>query len=71
MPFTGTAFDTETLDLPRSVLDEAWSSLRPHEQQQSAKSVLAQRILKLAAKGERDRKRLYYAAMRAAVISAL
>jgi hypothetical protein len=71
MPFTGAAFDPETLDLLRCVLDEAWSLLRPDEQRQSAKSVLAERILKLAATGERDRRRLREEAMRAAVVSAL
>lgn len=52
------AFDPETLELLRGVLDEAWGSLPPARQAQSSKSLLAQRILKLAATGERDPLRL-------------
>ncbi len=54
----GGAFDPETLDLLRSVLDEAWESLRPEQQAQRSKSLLAASILKLAATGERDPIRL-------------
>ena len=48
------AFDPETIDLLRSVLDEAWGSLRPEQQARRSKSLLAAIILKLAATGERD-----------------
>ncbi len=54
----GGAFDPETIDLLRSVLDEAWESLRPEQQAQQSKSLLAAIILKLAASGERDPIRL-------------
>jgi hypothetical protein len=54
----GGAFDPETIDLLRSVLDEAWESLRPDQQAQQSKSLLAAIILKLAATGERDPIRL-------------
>ena len=54
----GGAFDPETIDLLRSVLDEAWGSLRPEQQVQGSKSMLAAFILKLAATGERDPIRL-------------
>jgi hypothetical protein len=56
--FHGGAFDPETIDLLRSVLDEAWESLRPEQQAQRSKSLLAAIILKLAATGERDPIRL-------------
>jgi hypothetical protein len=54
----GGAFDPETIDLLRSVLDEAWESLRPEEQAQASRSLIAERILELAATGERDPVRL-------------
>ena len=54
----GGAFDPETIDLLRSVLDEAWGSLRREEQAHGGKSLLAAIILKLAATGERDPIRL-------------
>ena len=50
----GGAFDPETIALLRAVLDEAWDSLNAQEQAQSSKSLLAERILHLAATGERD-----------------
>jgi hypothetical protein len=52
------AFDSETIDLLRGVLDEGWGSLRLEEQVQGSKSLLASIILKLAATGERDPIRL-------------
>ncbi|MGA7023225.1 MAG: hypothetical protein WB036_10605 [Pseudolabrys sp.] len=52
------AFDPETINLLRSVLDEAWESLRPEQQAQRSKSLLATIILKMAATGERDPIRL-------------
>ena len=54
----GAAFDPETIALLRAVLDEAWDSLNAQEQAQSSKSLLAERILHLAATGERDPVRL-------------
>ena len=54
----GGAFDPETIDLLRSVVDEVWESLRPEQQAQRSKSLLAAIILKMAATGERDPIRL-------------
>jgi len=51
-------FDRETVALLRTSLDRAWASLRPGEQACMSQSVLAERILKAAAKGERDPDRL-------------
>jgi hypothetical protein len=48
------AYDPETVNLLRSVLDQAWSSLSPQQRDQTAKCDMALRILKLAMAGERD-----------------
>jgi len=52
-------FDRQTVDALREILDEAWDRLSPELQA----VVLAERILKSAAKGERDRERLIDAAL--------
>ena len=52
------SYDPETITLLRSVLDAAWNSLSPTQQAHISKSVLADRVLKLAARGERDPARL-------------
>ena len=57
-------FDPETLAALREVLDDAWGSLSPQMQALTQKTILAERILKSAAKGERDRKRLLDAALK-------
>jgi hypothetical protein len=57
-------FDPETLTALREVLDDAWGSLSPQMQAITQKAILAERILKSAAKGERDRKRLLDAALK-------
>jgi hypothetical protein len=67
----GVAFDPETIQLLRGVLDEAWASLRPDEQSRSTKSHLAERILKCAARGERDPARLRVYALTEVVVSSL
>ena len=59
-------FDPETVATLREVLDDAWGSLTPEMQVLMPKTVLAERILKSAAKGERDRKRLFHAALQMA-----
>lgn len=64
-------FDSETVQLLRSVLDEAWQCLRPDEQARATKSLLAERILKLAAGGERDPIRLRVGALETVVTSSL
>jgi hypothetical protein len=65
------AFDFETLQLLRSVLEEAWQCLRPDEQARATKSLLAERILKLAASGERDPIRLRIGELTTVVTSSL
>ena len=54
----GGSFDPETIQLLRAALDQAWLSLSPGQQAHTTKSFIAQRILKLAAQGERDPVRL-------------
>ena len=57
-------FDPETVSALREILDDAWARI-PHAQQATMqKTTLAERILKLAAQGERDRERLLDAALR-------
>lgn len=51
-------FDLATVNSLREILDEAWSYLPPEQQATMLKSTLAERILKPAAKGERNRERL-------------
>jgi hypothetical protein len=48
------SFDRETVTLLRTSLDRARASLAPGQQAGTNRSVLAERILKAAAKGERD-----------------
>jgi hypothetical protein len=57
------AYDPETVTLLRAILDDTWSSMPPQAQALMTKSDLAQRILKQAAKGERDPVRLRAAAL--------
>jgi hypothetical protein len=52
------AFEPEMIALMRAALDEAWSTLPFERQARTSKSELAERILKLAARGERDPVRL-------------
>ena len=56
-------FDLETIALLRETLEDAWASLRPEQRAATFKTTLAERILKLAAEGERDRDRLLDAAL--------
>ena len=56
-------FDPETVALLRETFDDAWASLSPELQATLQKTALAERILKSAARGERDRKRLRDAAL--------
>jgi hypothetical protein len=53
-----TAYDTETIHLLRTVLEDAWDALQPHHRDQTSKSRLAQCVLRHAAKGERHPGRL-------------
>ena len=56
-------FDSETVALLRETLDDAWDCLRPEQQATMQKTALAERMLKSAAQGERDRTRLRNAAL--------
>ena len=56
-------FDPETVALLRETLDDAWACLSPELQATMLKTALAERILKSAARGERDPKRLRAAAL--------
>jgi len=56
-------FDPETVTLLRETLNDAWDGLSPELQATMQKTALAERILKSAARGERDRKRLRDAAL--------
>ena len=48
-------FDPKTVTLLRETLDDAWACLSPELQATMQKTTLAERILKSAARGERDR----------------
>ncbi len=56
-------FDPETVAILKETLDDAWACLRPEQQATTQKSALAERILKSASQGERDRERLRDAAL--------
>jgi hypothetical protein len=53
-----TSFDPETLLLLRQTLDDAWESLTPVQRVLTSRTLLAERILKSVAKGERNPERL-------------
>jgi hypothetical protein len=55
--------DPETITFLKRTLDEAWDCLSPERQATMLKTSLAERILKSAAQGERDRERLLNAAL--------
>lgn len=59
----GPYFDLTTVALLREALDDAWACLSAKKQGEATKSLLAERILKVAATGERDRERLVAAAL--------
>ena len=65
------AFSPETIALLRSILDDAWESLRPEERSCTNKTAIAVRILDMAAAGERDPIRLREEAVSNVVTSAL
>ena len=58
-------FDLKTVSLLREVLDDAWACLPPEQRATTSRTILAERILKAAAKGERDPERLLDAALTA------
>jgi hypothetical protein len=57
-------FDPDTVALLRTILDQTWASLPPNQQAVMSRSILAERILKAAAQGERDPDRLRARAIR-------
>jgi len=58
-------FDIETVLILRESLEDAWACLRPEQRATTGKTILAERILKAAAAGERDPERLIDAALMA------
>jgi hypothetical protein len=56
-------FDIEILSVLKDTLEQAWAFLRPEQRATMSRSLLAERILKAAAAGERDRERLLDAAL--------
>jgi hypothetical protein len=65
------AFNPETIKLLRSVLDDAWESMRAEERACTSKTAIAACILDMAAAGERDPIRLRVEAVSSVVTSAL
>jgi hypothetical protein len=57
-------FDPETVNLLKRTLEDAWNCLPPEQQAATVKATLAERILKSAAEGERNRGRLLEIALR-------
>ena len=58
--------DLKTVSVLKEVLEDAWYSLSLEQRATTSKTMLAERILVLAAKGERDRERLLAVALNAA-----
>jgi hypothetical protein len=58
--------DLKTVNVLKEVLEDVWYSLSAEQQAMISKTTLAERILVLAAKGERDRERLLAVALEAA-----
>jgi hypothetical protein len=56
-------FDLKTVALLREAVEDAWVCLRPEQRETMSRSLLAERILKAAAQGERDPQRLLGAAL--------
>jgi hypothetical protein len=56
------SYDPETIKTLQLALDLAWDALSAERRQRTSRVALAARILKLAAKGERDLGRLKAAA---------
>src|SRR5215471_19669492 len=54
----GRLFDTETIALLQSVLDEIWAELTDAQRDQLPRSLITGRLLRAAAEGERDREAL-------------
>ena len=61
----------EIFELLESIFDETWASLRPDEKARTSKAMVAQRILRAVASGERDPTRLRIEAVTGVVTSPL
>jgi hypothetical protein len=57
------SYDPETIKTLQLALDMAWDILSPERRQRTSRVALAERILTLAARGERDLARLKAAAI--------
>lgn len=55
---TTDAYDPETIETLQRALDLAWDALSPERRLRTSRVDLAERILRLAARGERDLARL-------------
>jgi hypothetical protein len=62
----GSVHTPETVKLLREALDDIWASLRPHERARTSRTMIAVRLLEMAAAGERNPARL-----RSAVLNGL
>jgi hypothetical protein len=47
-------YDAHTIELMRTVLDDAWNALTPTQQRMTQRSDIAALILQAASEGERD-----------------
>jgi hypothetical protein len=59
----GQVYDPEAIETLKKALDDAWSQLNAKQRERIPRTLLAQRILKAAAKGERDPRRLRASAL--------
>ena len=57
------SLDLKTVNVLKEVLDDVWYSLSAEQRAMMPKTMLAERILSSAAKGERDRERLLAVAL--------
>lgn len=58
-------YDLETVALLRETLDDAWACLHPDQRATTSRALMAEGILRAAAKGERNPERLLDAALTA------
>ena len=59
----GAHFDPDTIAVMDGALNATWTSLQSHQQNEISRLALADRILKAAARGERNPARLCAAAL--------
>ena len=64
-------FDLQTVTLLRETLEDAWASLRPEQRATMSRTLLAERLLRSAAQGEREPQRLLDAALDALIVGAV